>query len=332
MKLSRMMTLASLVVVLHQNPAAYSDEPVATRRVRFRYAAEMRQVPADARHAVLWLPFPPETPHQEISNIVVRSNGPTSTHREGEYGNACLSLECDDPVARPPRVELEFDLVRREHRHPLVALPKKADSDSPVRVERRCFEPDRLVPIDGRILELALDVTRGRTERLEQARSIYDYTVSSLKYDKTGTGWGRGDIFHACDVRRGNCTDFHALFIGLCRARGIAARFEIGFSLPTDKPEGEIAGYHCWAECHVPGVGWIPVDASEARKNPERREYFFGAHDANRVTFSVGRDIQLAPAQQGERLNFFIYPHAEVDGRPHESIDRSFHYQNLEAQ
>src|ERR1035438_3068951 len=97
-------------------------------------------------------------------------------------------------------------------------------------------------------------------------------------YDKTGKGWGRGDIYYACQERRGNCTDFHAIFIGYARALGIPARFAIGFPLPADRGEGKIAGYHCWAEFYAKGIGWIPVDASEAAKNPAKREYFFGGH------------------------------------------------------
>ena len=57
------------------------------------------------------------------------------------------------------------------------------------------------------------------------------------------------------------------------------------------------------------------MDASEAWKHPEKRDYFFGANDENRVLFTVGRDIQLEPAQQGDPLNYFIYPYAELDGK-----------------
>lgn len=49
--------------------------------------------------------------------------------------------------------------------------------------------------------------------------------------------------------------------------------------------EETIAG---WAEVYLKGIGWVPIDASEAAKNPEKREYFFGAHDENRVEFSIG--------------------------------------------
>ena len=89
-----------------------------------------------------------------------------------------------------------------------------------------------------------------------------------MKYDKGGTGWGRGDALFACDARRGNCTDFHALVIGMARSVGIPARFAVGLPLPHARGSGEIPGYHCWAELYVRGRGWVPVDASEAVKGP----------------------------------------------------------------
>ena len=58
------------------------------------------------------------------------------------------------------------------------------------------------------------------------------------------------------------------------------------------------------------------MDASEAWKHPERKNYFFGAHDDNRVQFTIGRDIRLDPPQLGAPLNYFIYPYAELDGKP----------------
>jgi transglutaminase-like putative cysteine protease len=196
---------------------------------------------------------------------------------------------------------------------------------------RRWLEPDRLVPIGGAIRELAEDVTRARTTPLARARAIYDYSVSTLKYDKSGTGWGRGDIYYACDVKRGNCTDFHSVFTGFARALGIPARFEIGFPLPADRSEGEIAGYHCWAQFWLDGFGWVPVDASEANKNPSRREYFFGAHDEHRVLLTTGRDIRLEPPQKGAPLNYFIYPYAEIDGKQAANVGKRFSFKDVKT-
>ena len=110
---------------------------------------------------------------------------------------------------------------------------------------------------------------------------------------------------------------------------GIPARFAIGFPLPTDRGAGEIAGYHCWAEFYAKGIGWVPVDASEAAKNPARREYFFGAHDENRVEFSKGRDVQLVPRQQGAALNYFVYPYVEVDGGKYTTVETTYSYTDV---
>ena len=194
----------------------------------------------------------------------------------------------------------------------------------------RWLKPDRLVPIDGKIHAWAQEVVNAANAHtdLEMAQAIYNHIVATVKYDKTGTGWGRGDIYYACDARRGNCTDFHAIFIGYARAMGIPARFAIGFPLPAERGAGRIAGYHCWAEFYAKGIGWVPVDASEAAKNPAEREYFFGAHDENRVEFSKGRDLVLTPAQHGDPLNFFVYPYAELDGRPYSKIETSYTYRD----
>ncbi len=324
------LTLGSLLAQDQFQPAAAAeDRPSKTRRVRLRYAAEVRDVPQDAKDVKLWLPFPPNNEDQQISNIAVRSDVPTSVNTESEYGNQILSLAVQAPIVQPVRVELQFDVQRRERRNTTVVSGQPSVATTPEKISPRWLQRDALIPIDGKVLELALATTRGRETRLEQMRAIYDHTVSTLKYDKTGTGWGRGDITYACDARRGNCTDFHAVFIGLCRARGIPARFEIGFSLPTDQPSGPIAGYHCWAAGYVPEAGWVPVDCSEAQKHPELRDYFFGTYDEHRVTFSVGRDIRLNPPQQGKPLNYFVFPYAEVDGRVHEKIDRQVTFENL---
>jgi len=190
------------------------------------------------------------------------------------------------------------------------------------------------VPLDGPVKALALEATRGKKGDAAQARGIYEKVTSMMKYDKNGTGWGRGDALFACDAKRGNCTDFHALIIGMARSQGIPARFAIGFSLPETRGSGEIPGYHCWAELFLKGRGWVPVDSSEAAKaiakgDLAKKDYYYGHHDENRIQFSRGRNLTLVPAQQAGPLNFFVYPYAEVDGKKHEVVDRTFSFADL---
>jgi transglutaminase-like putative cysteine protease len=198
--------------------------------------------------------------------------------------------------------------------------------------ERRAdLAPDKLVPVTGLPAELAAKVSEGRSTQLERARAIYDYVFRTMRCDKTGTGWGRGDVLYACDAKKGNCTDFHSLFIAMTRSQGIPARFEIGFPLPADKHSGEIAGYHCWAEFFEPKHGWVPVDISEAWKHQEKRDYFFGSHDANRIQFTLGRDLYLSPKQDGQPPNYFVGPYVEVAGKEYANVSLMFSFADVES-
>jgi len=302
------------------------------RNFAFEYLTTVKDIPADAKELTLWLPIPHDDPYQVISDLRIESPNPY-TLRQAQYGNKILSVKLKSPQPAGFSVTLRFNVKRREHINPLLSenRPLTATKDRPDRDMARWLQPDRLAPLDDKIKTWATEVVEAAHAKtdLEKARAIYQHIVATVKYDKSGQGWGRGDIYYACDARRGNCTDFHAIFIGYCRALGIPARFAIGFPLPTDRGAGQIGGYHCWAEFYVKELGWVPVDASEAAKDPKRRDYFFGAHDENRVEFTRGRDLTLNPKQTDAALNYFIYPYAEVDGKPFSGIDRKFNYRDL---
>jgi len=188
------------------------------------------------------------------------------------------------------------------------------------------------VPTTGRLADLAADQVKlqNATTPIEKARAIYDYVFTTMRYDKTGTGWGRGDSEWACDSKHGNCTDFHSLFASMARSQHIPTRFSIGFPIPAAKHSGPIAGYHCWADFNV-DRHWVPIDISEAWKAQEKKDYYFGSHDDNRVQFSVGRDITLAPPQRGKPLNYFVYPYVEVDGSEHINVRNDFSFEDVDA-
>ncbi|MBI4854472.1 MAG: transglutaminase domain-containing protein [Acidobacteria bacterium] len=304
--------------------------PIKQRKFEFTYSATV-QIPEGSTSAKLWLPVPKSDINQQITNVQVKSEQPVSFLTDAEYGNSVLVATSNNPKAGTFTVEMAFQITRQENINRLALDGKtiqKTFTTLPDPLMPRWLQPDKLVPISQRIKDLATEITKDKLTDEEKLTAIYYYAANNLKYDKSGSGWGRGDIYFACDEKRGNCTDFHALIIGLCRAVGIPARFAIGFSVPNDKAEGQIAGYHCWAEGYIKGKGWIPMDASEASKNPQLKDYFFGAHDENRVEFSIGRDVAL-PGIHSEPLNFFIYPYAEIDQKPTDKVERKFAFKNL---
>ena len=287
------------------------------RKFEFTYVAKIPALPADAKVSRIWIPLPQSNLYQTIRNLKIEAPFAYTEHKDPQYGNEYLYVQVPaSKVGKPADVKITFDVTRREHRVALEPRPAAASSHVPTADLQRYLEPDRLIPLNGVIAELSAQQTKGLQDPLAKARAIYNYVIATMRYDKSGTGWGNGDAVWACTAKRGNCTDFHSLFIGMMRAAGIPARFEIGFPLPEDQHDGAIPGYHCWAEFYVEPYGWIPVDASEAWKHPDKKDYFFGAHDDNRVQLTIGRDIRLDPPQQGQPLNYFVYPYAELDGKP----------------
>lgn len=312
-----------------QQAGALSRAPVeaapGVRSVQLNYLLTVRDLPTGAERVEAWIPLPREHEFQTLDSFRLVEDYPTAVVEDETFGNRFLKLDLSSAGSAPESpvtATLEAAVTRQGYSAwsgttALAIGPQPLD---------RYLQPNRLVPIDGFIAEEARRVVGDAAEPLEKARRLYDHVVRTLSYSKAGEGWGRGDATYACDVRTGNCTDFHSLFIAEARAVGVPARFVIGFPLPADHTEGTIGGYHCWSEFWLDGRGWVPVDASEANKHPERHEFFFGGLDADRVEFTVGRDLDL-PGAAIEDLNFVIYPHVEVDGEVHEAVESEFRFQ-----
>lgn len=291
-----------------------------SRRFEFTYDFVVYP-PKDARRVEAWLPVPTDIPGQSIGKVTIDTEAEYKFTTEAAYGNRMIHIVAEGPATGPVKATMTVEVTRSEY--------KGQDTGRP---DPRYLEPNRLVPTDGLIARLAMSATKDATTDMERARSIYEFVTKTVSYDKSGTGWGRGDALFACDSKAGNCTDFHALFIAMARASGIPARFEIGFPLAEERTAGTVGGYHCWAEFYIDGRGWIPVDSSEASRRPERHDYYFGSLDPHRVEFTKGRDLVLSPPQQGEPLNYFVYPYVEFDGKPLADKNRvklSFSYKNV---
>ena len=304
------------------------------RHFVFHYGFTVKGVPAGQQVRV-WFPLAHTDAYQSVTVAARDGDLKLRQTEDSEYGNAILFAEDLKSGRADYHFSVDYDVVRREHVSLLNAklTPGARPEKVPQLKLARFLEPDRLVPTTGLPAQLAADQTKLATTQLEKARAIYDYVFNTMRYDKSGTGWGHGDTLWACDSKRGNCTDFHSVFMSMARSQKIPSRFEIGFPLPADKHSAEIPGYHCWAEFYLDQTGWVPIDISEAWKHQEKRDYFFGAHDVNRIQFSVGRDLKLSPAQSGPALNYFVYPYVEVDGKeyPNISIDFSFRDADVSA-
>jgi transglutaminase-like putative cysteine protease len=300
----------------------------ATRHFNFHYVFVVRNTSPGARLRV-WIPLAHSDGNQQVKVTSIHSDLPVRRTVERAYGNRMLFAETAKAFAAEYRFAIDYDVVRKERVALANGKPVVRNAAVSQAEQQSFLQPDRLVPVSGMPAQIAARQVAGLHTELERARALYDYVLQNMRYDKTGTGWGHGDVLYACNARKGNCTDFHSLFISLARSQGIPARFEIGFPLPTDQRAAEIPGYHCWADFYLQGAGWVPVDISEAWQQPDKRDYFFGALDANRMQFSLGRDLILSPRQDGPPLNYFVYPYVEMNGREYHNISNNFSFTDM---
>jgi transglutaminase-like putative cysteine protease len=326
-------SLLALLFVVSSLPALAQTAPSRkARHFTFHYAFTLKNVSPGERVRV-WIPLAHPDAFQDVKITSKSGDLALKQVRQPEYGNEVLYAETSKADKAEYSFSVDYDVIRHEHVVLVNGKPvAEARTATVPRVElARFLEPDRLVPVTGLPAQLAAQETKGATTPLEKAKDIYEYVFRTMKYDKSGTGWGHGDTLWACDSKHGNCTDFHSVFISMARAEKIPARFQIGFPLPADKHSSEIPGYHCWADFYLDSTGWVPVDISEAWKHQEMHDYFFGAHDVNRMQFTQGRDLKLAPAQDGPPLNYFVYPYVEIGGKEYPNVSIAFSFEDVDS-
>jgi transglutaminase superfamily protein len=315
-----------LLLALLLSAVSAFTQSTKSRHFVFEYSFTVR-VSDPGKPLDVWFPSAHSDRFQQVRIISQSADLPLQQTSEPEYGNRMFYAHTDKADKPEYHFSVKYEVVRFEH------LASLSGSAKPGRRElERFLEPDRLVPVTGKPAVIASTQVKPGMTDLEKARSLYDYTFSTMRYDKTGTGWGRGDTLWACDAKHGNCTDFHSVFISMARSQGIPAKFEIGFPLPLGIRSSDIAGYHCWAEFYSPVHGWFPVDISEAWQHQEKKDYFFGANDASRIQFTVGRDLELSPHQHGDRLNYFVYPYVELNGEPYPNVANAFSFHDVGAE
>ncbi|MBI4335253.1 MAG: transglutaminase domain-containing protein, partial [Candidatus Omnitrophica bacterium] len=213
----------------------------------FLYRVKLPKISDGAR---MWFPLPASDAFQKVKIKSVNLPENQRMLKEDKYGNAAFFFELG-----PRDSGKTFDICYHVERVEKSAYAAASDD------WKSGLKADRLVPVDDNFRNIAKKVVEGKKGDLVRARALYDHVIERMRYIKYGPGWGKGDAVYACNIRAGNCTDFHAYFMSLARAIGIPARFAIGAAIPSERNDGGIDGYHCWVEFYAEGKWW-PVDIS----------------------------------------------------------------------
>lgn len=141
-----------------------------------------------------------------------------------------------------------------------------------------------LFPPSAYLRSLAAALTAGVTEPLVKAKCFYDFITKQVRYSFMPSYFCLDRMAERCAMDRvGDCGIQALLFLSLCEAVGIPARWESGL-----KTEPKFIGAHDWVRFYTPSFGWRAADLSyggSAWKHGDERlhRFYFGNVDPWRM-------------------------------------------------
>jgi transglutaminase-like putative cysteine protease len=296
----------------------------------------------------VWLPLPLSLDtewHRSLGNSWSGNASRTDVLSDGKYGVSMLFAEWPASVATP-----QLELASRFSTRDRSVDPAKPRTDAQrlTSAEHAFFTaPTEYIPTDGIVRKTAQGIVKGARSDVDKARAIYEWVVENTFRDPKVRGCGWGDIRAMLETGNlgGKCGDLNALFVGLARSVGVAARDVYGLRVAASEHGYRSLGVgtpsvtraqHCRAEFFAEGRGWVPVDPADVRKvaleeppgklalsDPKvvaARKRLFGSWEMNWLAYNMGHDIAL-PNSNGPKLPYLMYPNGESGNERLDQLD-----------
>lgn len=262
-----------------------------------------------------WLPFPQE--YRQQGQVKLLSTEPsTAVVAPNDQAQRTVYLErtIDDP-AKPPRFVAEFEFVTAAYVPQLdPAKVKPYDIGGELYREYTSERPPHIV-FTPEVKKLAAEIVGDETNPLERARRIFRWVskeirwCAEMEYSTIENLSAKGIA-----TREGDCGVQGLVFITLCRAAGVPARWQSGWQTKPNQ-----RNMHDWSEFFVEPWGWLPADASnglQTHDDPRVQEFFCGHMDSYRFIVNLDYARQLQPPKQSFRSepNDFQRGEIEIDG------------------
>ena len=139
------------------------------------------------------------------------------------------------------------------------------------------------------IQQAARAALKGATNPYWIARNVHDLVARRLYYANDGQ-WDDAETVYL--RRNGSCSEYSFLYVALCRANGLPARYVAGTRQRKDGVYVDTL-FHRWTEVYLPPYGWVPVDVlHDDRTGGLQYDYFGGISDERFATTISGGDSE----------------------------------------
>jgi transglutaminase-like putative cysteine protease len=298
---------------------------VAPIRHRIKYQLTVPASVAGATKGSLlrvWLPFPQEYRQQREVKLISASPADPKIAPIGikdgrilpnAQRTAYFEKRIEDHT-KPNVFEITFEYASYAY-YPVLrdadARPLPADFDRIWIAER----PPHIL-FTPQMKQTVAQVVGNETNPLAKARKIFHYVDSKMRYCAEEEYLLIPSFStKALTSLKGDCGIQGTLFITMCRAAGIPARWQSGWET---KPVNW--NMHDWAEFYVEPWGWLPADPSyglQKSDSADVREFYFCHQDSYRLIVNLDYGSLLVPAKQSLRSEPADFQRGEVelDGR-----------------
>ncbi|MGP1438673.1 MAG: transglutaminase-like domain-containing protein, partial [Treponema sp.] len=160
-----------------------------------------------------------------------------------------------------------------------------------------------LLPVnDAQIKILAASIVGTERNPYNKAKKIYEYIITNFNIVKEISSSRSKTVLSMLEDKTGSPYDISLLFSTLCRINNIPCVSIAGVVMNNENK----SHLHWWNEFYINGYGWIPLDIGMAMDIPfaneikNKRVYYFGNLDANRISFSHGEKEILQITANGK--------------------------------
>ena len=181
-----------------------------------------------------------------------------------------------DDIAAPGIVRAAISIQARLYEVRYFLFPEKIGKrrDVPGEIRKAYLADGDKYRIDHPVIKKVVKEAVGEEKNLYWvARNLYQYLLENMHYELSG-GWNIAPT--VLERGSGSCSEYSFVYIALCRASGLPARYVGSVAVRGDDASTDDV-FHRWVEIYLPGYGWVPVDPSRGDKpTPAEQADAFG--------------------------------------------------------
>ncbi|WP_048103783.1 transglutaminase-like domain-containing protein [Aciduliprofundum sp. MAR08-339] len=246
----------------------------------------------------VWLPFPKE--NFQIERVrLIKTSHPKYYLAENDAAQRTIYLE---GYEKEFFVEFEYTISE-----------VKGGIEGYANIDKNKNEKLPHVVFTPYIRDLVWKIVDGCKDDYEKALKIYEWITKNTNYTYVREYCMYDNIGeYVATSLRGDCGMFALLFITLCRAVGIPAKWQSGWFITP-----KFASPHDWAQVYVNNT-WLPVDASFGnfrRHGRKRNKFYFGNLDAFRMIANDDFMVEFTPEKNFWRSDPVDNQRGEIENK-----------------